>query len=52
MTISEARAALRRMGRRVKRLPNGRYLVAGVWPDVREEDLSVLAKGLEKRNVH
>jgi hypothetical protein len=49
MTISEARAALRRMGRRVKRLPNGRYVVQGVWPDVRECDLPQVVQGLEAK---
>lgn len=49
MTITEARAQLRKLGRKVRRLSNGRYLVQGVWPDVRECDLGVVAAGLEKR---
>lgn len=47
VTTTDARAQLRKLGRKVKRLPNGRYQVAGVWPDVRECDLIVLAQGLE-----
>ncbi len=47
MTTADARAALRRMGRKVRRLPNGRYAVQGVSPDVRECDLVTLARAFE-----
>lgn len=41
---------LRALGRRVRRLKNGRYDVSGVWPSVRAEDLEIVAAALEARH--
>jgi hypothetical protein len=49
MTTTEARARLRQLGRKVTRLKNGRFLVKGCWPDVRECDLPQVAYTFEKQ---
>lgn len=49
MSVTEARAALRKMGRKVAKQKNGRYWVQGVWPDVRECDLEACLRGLEAK---
>lgn len=47
--VSSPLSTLRKMGRKVKRLSNGRYEVQGCWPDVREQDLPAVIAGLEVR---
>lgn len=45
--IMLARARLRSLGRWVRKLPNGRYKVRGVWATVRAGDLVVIAAAFE-----